>query len=797
MWPFERRSIRRERTRRSRAERRSPWLRRFLPAGSGWTCGLTLAVALSAALILNAGREAPELRAGQSLPRAITARLEFRVEDVAQTRAMKLQARDTSPNYYRLDNSLLESIRGSLSAVMTLARQHTDDPAAVLDEAGRRRVLLDDPGLAEILRLAAEPDSTQFQRDVDRAVRLLAAQPLVEESPQAAQRTAIKAVLTDPDSGHLREVRTSQLLFASTPDAVSLTADEAGRAFAEPLRASMTRTIANLLRTGDGADTIRPIYRYDSERSLAVAQKAVEDVPPQYNRYARGSVLADAGVVTEDELRLVGQERDFYQARISGPAPQPPAADAPPSELDSYRRLLAERSHARNLRNLRVLGRSILAVFVILGLVGYTIRYQPAPLAHLRRQAGTAALLLLTLALARGMFLLTGAAHSVVGAQALAVALLIIVYPAGVVIALSGALAVLVTLAAEQSIAFLVVLLTVSGAIVLGLREIRNRGKIVAVGAVTSLVALIAAFAAGLFEGQTLRFAIWQQGMWALATTLAAGFLVEGLLPAIERLFSISTSLTLLEWCDANKPLLRHMAADAPGTYNHSLLVGALAEAASDAVGANGLLARAGAYYHDIGKINKPGYFVENQAMGVSRHDRLSPGMSLLIIIGHVKDGIEMAKEYGLPFTLHPFIAEHHGTTLVEYFYHAASQARKPGDSAVSDTEYRYPGPKPQSRETAIVMLCDGVEGAVRAMSEPTPGRIEDTVSRLVQKRLVDGQFDECDLGFRELATVERTLVKTLCSIYHGRIAYPTDPNERAERKAAEGDLARSNVKSA
>jgi putative nucleotidyltransferase with HDIG domain len=245
--------------------------------------------------------------------------------------------------------------------------------------------------------------------------------------------------------------------------------------------------------------------------------------------------------------------------------------------------------------------------------------------------------------------------------------------------------------------------------------------------------------------------------------------------------------MTLLEWCDPNRPLLRMLAADSPGTYNHSLLVGTLADAAAEAIEANGLLARSGAYYHDIGKVNKPEYFVENQALDMgNRHERLSPAMSHLIIIGHVKDGIEMAKEYGLPANLHSFIPEHHGTTLVEYFFHAANRARKPGDAEVSDVEFRYPGPKPQSRETAIVMLCDGVEGAVRAMPEPTPGRIEDTVARIVQKRLMDGQFDECELTFRDLEIIRRTLVKTLCSIYHARIVYPTtDETQPTETRHA------------
>jgi putative nucleotidyltransferase with HDIG domain len=311
---------------------------------------------------------------------------------------------------------------------------------------------------------------------------------------------------------------------------------------------------------------------------------------------------------------------------------------------------------------------------------------------------------------------------------------------------------------------------------------VRNRGRIVLVSGVAAVAVLLVGLAAGLFQDQPLGWVFWNCALVAAGSVLAAGFLVEGLLPLIERAFGVSTAMTLLEWCDASKPLLRMLAGEAPGTYNHSLMVGALAESAADAIGANGLLCRAGAYYHDIGKIRKPEYFVENQQFGVSRHHKLAPAMSHLVIINHVKDGIEMAREYRIPQALHAFIAEHHGTCVVEYFYHAAARARKPDAPEVTEQEFRYPGPKPQSRETAILMICDAVEGAVRAMSEPA--RIEEVVTRISEKRLLDGQFDECDLTFKELALVQKAVVKTLNGIYHARIVYPEDEREGAEDTA-------------
>ena len=231
--------------------------------------------------------------------------------------------------------------------------------------------------------------------------------------------------------------------------------------------------------------------------------------------------------------------------------------------------------------------------------------------------------------------------------------------------------------------------------------------------------------------------------------------------------------MTLLDYSDANQPLLKRLAMEAPGTFSHSLMIGSIAEAAAEAIGRNGLLCRVGAYYHDIGKINKPGYFVENQIGSLSQHKELSPAMSQLIIVGHVKDGIELADEYGLPAVLKQFIETHHGTTLVEYFYNQAKKKLDEKPSELSETEFRYAGPKPLTKEAAIVMLSDSVEGTVRALPEVTPTRIEVIVHNMAMKRLQDGQFDECDLSLRELSLIETSISKTLIAHYHGRIAYP------------------------
>jgi putative nucleotidyltransferase with HDIG domain len=248
---------------------------------------------------------------------------------------------------------------------------------------------------------------------------------------------------------------------------------------------------------------------------------------------------------------------------------------------------------------------------------------------------------------------------------------------------------------------------------------------------------------------------------------------IQTFLPIIERVFKIATSMTLMEYSDANQPLLKKMAMEAPGTFSHSLLIGSMAEAAAEAIGANGLLCRVGAYYHDIGKMNKPGYFVENQMGSTSRHEQLSPAMSQLVIVGHVKDGMEIAREYGLPAVLRQFIESHHGTTLMEFFYNEARKKQDEKLSPVSEVEFRYPGPKPRTKEAAIVMLADACESACRPITELTPTRAETLVHTIAIKRLQDGQFDECDMTLKELSRIEAALAKSLAAHHHGRIPYP------------------------
>ncbi len=241
-------------------------------------------------------------------------------------------------------------------------------------------------------------------------------------------------------------------------------------------------------------------------------------------------------------------------------------------------------------------------------------------------------------------------------------------------------------------------------------------------------------------------------------------------IPLFEAMFGTITNISLLEWADTQQPLLRKLVMEAPGTYHHSLVVGNLAEAAAEEIGANSLLARVGAYYHDIGKIPRAEYFVENQPHGQNTHEKLSPSMSKLILLNHVKEGLELARKHRLPRQIMDFIAQHHGKSLTYYFY---QKALEEGKEDIREEDFRYPGPKPQSKETAIVLLADAVEAAVRSLPDPTPDKIKLTVKKVIDSKVIDGQLDECDLTFRDLDRIARVFTKILTSMYHQRVAYP------------------------
>ncbi len=362
--------------------------------------------------------------------------------------------------------------------------------------------------------------------------------------------------------------------------------------------------------------------------------------------------------------------------------------------------------------------------------------------------------------------------------------LLTVVYNSRVGIMGTAVLALLGGAMAGYSYEFALATLFAGVLAVFSVRDVRNRGQIV-----VSAGLVLAAYTIILGAFAMLRFNGWerfQTDIWLVLINAGLLLFAWPLQWLVERTFNITTDLTLLELSDTNRPLLKKLSMRAPGSFHHSLQVANLAEAGADAIGANGLLVRVGALYHDIGKMLKPEYFIENQRLGENPHDKLSPHMSALILASHVKDGLELGRQAGLPQAVLNFIPMHHGTALMEYFYRRALEQETADSSPVSEAEFRYPGPIPTSKETGILMLADSVEAACRSLEKPTPRKLETLVDSIFQTRIEDGQLDHCPLTFADLETIKNTFVNILSSMHHpgqegGEVGVPEASDETPE----------------
>jgi len=323
------------------------------------------------------------------------------------------------------------------------------------------------------------------------------------------------------------------------------------------------------------------------------------------------------------------------------------------------------------------------------------------------------------------------------------------------------------------------------------LRNCRERKVFIIAGAKLGLLNIALATAIHLYQGElSTSKLIWD---WAFAFMggIMAGIVTAGLVPLIEIAFDYTTDITLLELAHLDRPIMRRLMIEAPGTYHHSVIVGSLVEAAAAQIGANPLLAKVCGYYHDIGKIKKPLYFIENQTDGRNKHDKLAPSMSSLILIAHSKDGVEIARENKLGQVIIDTIRQHHGTSIIKYFYEKAKQ--KKGDDAVNIDDFRYPGPKPQTKEAGLVMLADVVEAASRTLDNPTTSRIQGLVQKLINQIFSDGQLDACELTLKDLHNIARSFNKILYGIHHHRIEYSDsrtagNGNEKGKLKNAGSD---------
>jgi len=749
--------------------------------------GMGLVVAVVFALLCTGitlrTRDQPLVAVGRVMDETRLVRMQIRTEDGPRTQQARELARQATPRVYVADVAVLDAITNSLENLpRTLAA--AGDLAAV-DPTIQEQFGLTPELLGAVRAEAQDGEAVSSWISKVRTLRaLLERRPLLD--PQTWQRT-----MNEGSNGRVRllvEGKTlapalrSELINIEDKErlveAMGFAARDAG--FTGPLRA----LAVNRLTVG-----ARPTYAYDPALTAQDQGLAAEAVRPAVAVSTPGQIIFQRGEM------LTEAERDLFVAELAQWA----------------------RGSETWQRWLRASGIAGACVAVTLALAGYTALFCPRVRRNASRMGGVALILALSLAVACAgtaaapeLGALTSVTPTIFVAMLIAIA-----YDRRAALAYAMLHGLLACIALREGVGTMAVMITGIACVVWTLKEIRDRNTLFRTSVFTSVGMGAATVVFSLIE-RPLVEAVVNEVLVDAGLAAGGALLIGGVtlftLPLIERAFGVTTGMTLIDLRDPKQPLLRELQQRAPGTYNHSLNVATIAESAAEAIGGDGLLTYVGALYHDVGKMNKPEYFVENQAGGPNKHDKLSPAMSLLIVVGHVKDGVELAREFALPPRVLHFVEAHHGTTLVEFFFHRAkNQAVQAaanllrgrdggkdggrdradprdgddGDAYVPDEfEYRYPGPKPRTKEVAILMIADAVESASRAMADPTPGRIDALVRAIANKRLLDGQFDDCELTLRDLHAIVESVSRTVSSMYHGRVAYPEPKIEPAEQRA-------------
>ena len=735
--------------------------------GAGWRLPLrsgnfVWAVLIWATFVVLVGttatwsRQQPRVGVGRVMMQTRTAVEKFSFADEAAKRQAETMARAKAARVYVSVQGLLGDIGTSLESLPLISREAGS--AEQLEPGLRQQFGLTDSALNALRDEIGESEiSGEWQDRVGALVRELSLHPLLDaKAAQLESQSLNKEMELRREDGAATIVPSSSTINIESP--------EVGARLREMAKsAGFQGVLLDVVVTRLTLPSIKPTFVFDPAATAGSQDAAAATVIAPPVTYPEGEVVYRRGdVLTAEQLEATRQ------------------AIAAEQRKQSFGAMVGSRA--------AVMG---MIAAIAAAMLGYAVLFVPRIRRNPWRMGAIAALLgLLAIGAIVASSLYPGlVAIAATGPTVFCAVALCIAYSQRIALAFGALHGLLVCAAMDLPIGHFAVLVAGVGAAVWQLKEIRDRDTLIRTGVVVGIALAAATMLVNLVQLPATAPAIQQavkDAMFAGSAGLGVAMLMLFVLPTMEKSFSITTGLTLIELRDPKHPLLRQLQQRAPGTYNHSLTLGALGEAAADAIGADGLLTYVGALYHDIGKMNKPDYFVENQQPGFNRHDKLSPAMSLLIIVGHVKDGLELAREFNLPRSLWHFIESHHGTTLVEYFFHRAKRRAetlwKAGgeisgeeDDGPTEMEYRYPGPRPRTKEAAIVMICDAVESAARAMADPTPSRIDTLVRAIATKRLMDGQFDECDLTLRDLNKIVEAVSRTLASIYHGRIAYPGD----------------------
>ncbi len=706
--------------------------------------GFCLLAAVTMWIITGTGARPFPYRLGYVPPRGIHARYAFDKPDVEGTIKAREHAESQVRRVYINNPEPVVQLREQLKSRVVVLTQPATKPADRLE-------IWKEFALGE-LETGPDPQPADEQQQLDRFITLLTIEGALDtfrqELDEALAPFEQHGLLAEPppeNEGNQKEILVHLPGQPSSLEKVSeVLLGVSDPRLRENLRLKLKSEFVRERVFAWLRSRLKPTLSFDSESTKLDKQKASEAVVEKRLPFVPGDLLAAAGEPLDTETR------DLLRIEHTSDSAQP----SPIERLN---------------RSLAMMG-MFAALYSLCGLYIYLTQHQL--LTSLPKLV--AMLTLATVAVMLSWFLREQSRAELIPLLLFGMTVCI-AFHRELALLLSAAVAVVIVFALGQTIADFVILVASASSAVLLLGRIRSRRKLIYVGLAAGVVVVLTTIGVNTLQGQPPAMALLYDAIWCGIWVVVAAFLMTGLLPFIESLFGVQTDLSLIELGDVAHPLLQELVRRAPGTYNHSINVASIAEAAAEAIGAHGLLVRVGAYFHDIGKMLKPHYFVENQGGQESRHESLMPAMSTLIIIAHVKDGADLARQHHLPKTIIDFIEQHHGTTLVEYFYDRATEQSNndPDQGEVDEANFRYPGPKPQTKEAAVLMLSDAVESASRSLVEPTPARIESLVHDMAMKRLLDGQFDACELTLHELRTIEQSLIKSLTAVYHGRVKYP------------------------
>ncbi|NLN41468.1 MAG: HDIG domain-containing protein [Clostridiales bacterium] len=672
------------------------------------------------------------LKVGDILQHPISATRD--VEDTLTTEELRQAARESVSNIYRFDENITESVIVEIEQIfdqIQMARQLAQNKYEDYKKELQKKQEIQDSQDEQII------DQQQTENHEPSPDDILTDQfigEIKEDFPIMLSNDEILTCL-NADEDELVQLKDQLLKTLNKLLDLHIKQDnllEARNTLRDEIMSLPVSNEVRLLGTTVGVSVLKPNMVFDQEATEQEKERAAQSVEPVI--YKKGQYIVQAGQpITQKQYKMLQELGLLKEDKI---------------DVTAYMSI-----------GLMVL---LVELIVILYLLAFEKRVVENP-SHLL-------MISLIIWVVLGLALAVSQLHQYLIPIALGAMLLTVLIGPTTAGIINIALSILIGIMLDNNL--YIMIMGITGGIV-GIylcNRAEQRNALVWAGLAVSCVNLMSIFSLEMLSSGEW-FSSLKISTWGIGSGLLSGVFLIGTLPIWENLFGIVTPIKLMELANPNHPVLKRLLMEAPGTYHHSIIVANLAENAAEAIGADGLLARVGAYYHDIGKLKRPLYFKENQIATGNPHDKLSPTLSTNIIISHAKDGVELAKRYKVPRVVQDFISQHHGTTAVAYFYHKAKENNN--ENRIHIDDFRYPGPKPKKKETAIVMLADTVEAAVRSISDPTPGKVERLIRKLIKDKMDDGQLDDCHLTLKDLNTVANAFSGVMTGVFHERIEYP------------------------